>query len=88
MIRMIFVICVMFSFLTQIADPYRWLEDADAEDTKQFVDAQNALTVPFLENCSLRTKLHDRCTAVDLRYSSIFIISVTISLSASLRCQC
>ena len=47
--------------LEQISDPYRWLEDPDAEDTKQFVDAQNAVTVPFLEKCSLRTKLHDRC---------------------------
>jgi len=48
-------------WLAQITDPYRWLEDADAEDTKQFVDAQNAVTVPFLEKCPLRTKLHDRC---------------------------
>ena len=46
--------------LIQIVDPYRWLEDADAEDTKQYVDAQNAVTVPFLEKCSLRTRLNER----------------------------
>jgi len=46
--------------LKQIVDPYRWLEDPDSEDTKEFVEAQNAVTVPFLENCPLRTRLHDR----------------------------
>jgi len=48
-------------WFAQIVDPYRWLEDPDAEDTRQFVEAQNAITVPFLENCPLRTKLHERC---------------------------
>lgn len=52
--------------LMQIVDPYRWLEDTDAEDTKQFVDAQNAVTVPFLEKCSLRTKLNERSVVLDL----------------------
>lgn len=34
----------------EIKDPYRWLEDPEAEQTKKFVDLQNNLTKPFLEN--------------------------------------
>lgn len=57
------LIVIVINIFLQIADPYRWLEDPDAEDTKQFVDAQNEVTVPFLEKCPLRTKLHDRYVA-------------------------
>src|SRR6478752_5001946 len=31
-----------------IADPYRYLEDPDADRTRAFVDAQNALSAPYL----------------------------------------
>src|SRR5438105_9458374 len=33
---------------TKIHDPYRWLEEADSADTKQFVDAQNVLFQQFV----------------------------------------
>ena len=35
-------------FGTQVADPYRWLEDTDSPETKQWVEAENALTFQYL----------------------------------------
>jgi len=44
----------------QIADPYRWLEDAAAPETQQFVAAQNAYTQSVLEKVPGREKLRQR----------------------------
>jgi prolyl oligopeptidase len=44
----------------QIADAYRWLEDAAAPETRQFVAAQNAYTRNVLENISGRDELRSR----------------------------
>jgi prolyl oligopeptidase len=36
-------------FGTRVADPYRWLEAPDAQDTTKWVEAENALTRSFLD---------------------------------------
>ncbi|XP_043216013.1 prolyl endopeptidase-like isoform X5 [Amphibalanus amphitrite] len=43
----------------KVVDPYRWMEDADAPETKAFVDAQNRLTMPYIQSCPHREKLRD-----------------------------
>jgi len=47
----------------KIEDPYRWLEDPDAEETKEYVNAQNTITMPYLEeDCCVRRKFHETLT--------------------------
>jgi len=46
----------------EVADPYRWLEDPDSEETKQFVDAQNNVTFPYLRSCKHREDLNAKVT--------------------------
>lgn len=47
-------------FGTRIADPYRWLEDADAPKTKEWVDAQNVVTDAFLAKIPFRDNIKKR----------------------------
>lgn len=47
---------------TLIADPYRWLEDPDSEETQTFVKEQNEVTQAFLSKCTTRKKFEERMT--------------------------
>lgn len=47
-------------FGTTVADPYRWLEDDQAADTKAWVEAQNKVTFGYLDAIPFRDQLKTR----------------------------
>lgn len=47
---------------TAVADPYRWLEDSDSEETREWIEAQNRITFDFLEDISERSQIRERLT--------------------------
>ncbi|MGZ7066636.1 MAG: S9 family peptidase, partial [Candidatus Aminicenantales bacterium] len=61
-------------FGTKVADPYRWLEDDNAADVKEWVQAENAVTFGYLGKIPFREKIRQRLTEIFNypRYSSPF----------------
>jgi prolyl oligopeptidase len=45
-----------------IADPYRWLEDPDSDETKAWVEAQNQITFGYLQQIPVREAIQKRLT--------------------------
>jgi len=48
----------------KVADPYRWLEDENSEETKKFVEDQNNISVPYLEKCTARSFIKEKMTEI------------------------
>jgi len=46
----------------KVADPYRWLEDLDSDETRSWVDAENKLSFGFLEGIPARAAIKERIT--------------------------
>jgi prolyl oligopeptidase len=46
----------------KVPDPYRWLEDADAQETQEWVAQQNKLTTAFLSTATPREDIKARLT--------------------------
>ena len=51
-------------FGTEVADPYRWLEDDTSDETAAWVEAQNKVTNAYLKKIPFREKLLQRLTEV------------------------
>ena len=45
-----------------VADPYRWLEDLDSEETASWVEAQNAVTFGYLNQIPAKETIKQRLT--------------------------
>jgi len=46
----------------KVADPYRWLEDLDSEETRTWVEAENKLSFALLEAIPARASIKERLT--------------------------
>jgi prolyl oligopeptidase len=51
-------------FGTQVADPYRWLENDTSAETEAWVKAENAVTFAYLEKIPYREKIKERLTKI------------------------
>jgi prolyl oligopeptidase len=49
---------------TRVADPYRWLEDTDAEETRAWIARQNCVTFTYLNAVPEREALRRRLTTL------------------------
>ncbi len=49
-------------FGTEVADPYRWLEDDNSSATAAWVEAENAVTQDYLRQIPFRGAIRDRLT--------------------------
>ena len=47
---------------TRVEDPYRWLEQVDDTQTRQWITAENALAQPYLEGIPARETIKKRLT--------------------------
>src|SRR6187399_748036 len=61
-------------FGTKVEDPYRWLEDDNSDETKAWVQEENAVTNAYLANIPFRDKAKKRLEAMwnYAKYSSPF----------------
>ncbi len=49
---------------TKVPDPYRWMEDPEAQETSQWVKAQNKITRNYIDNIPMREDIEERLTDI------------------------
>ena len=47
-----------------VPDPYRWMEDLDSDEIRQWIEAQNELTFDLLDSSPLREEIRQRMTTL------------------------
>ncbi len=47
----------LYHFESQVKDPYRWLENSESEETKQFMKEQSLVTKKYLDSNPYRTQI-------------------------------
>ena len=47
-----------------VADPYRWMEDTDSHQTKEWIEAENKLTFDYLASIEQRSQIKERLTEI------------------------
>lgn len=59
---------------TPVADPYRWMEEMDSPEVRRWIEAQNALSQPYLAAIPARERIIERMTVLwnYERYSAPF----------------
>jgi prolyl oligopeptidase len=48
----------------KVADPYRWLEDANSPETAEWVKAQNKVTKPYLDSLAERSPIYSKLAQI------------------------
>src|SRR5579863_397392 len=48
----------------KVADPYRWLENLDASDTRAWIESENKLTSAYIAHIPGREKIRQRLTEI------------------------
>lgn len=51
-------------FGNKISDPYRWLEDTDSKEVKEWIGEENKVTFSYLEKIPYRNKIKERLTEI------------------------
>jgi prolyl oligopeptidase len=49
---------------TRVADPWRWLEDPDAPESRAWIEAENCVAFAFLEKIPERERIRERLTKI------------------------
>src|SRR5215203_5899690 len=47
---------------TKVADPYRWLEDPDSPEAREWIEAENRVTFGYLDEIPARASIRERMT--------------------------